>query len=56
MNANKMILSFSSPVMKAMFEADLKEGFEGADPIKLPGKTLHTLLDLMKAVHPQKPI
>ena len=50
MYANKMILSMSSPVMKAMFEADFKE--KDAKEIELPGKTLDTFLDLMKAVHP----
>ena len=48
--ANKMILSMSSPVMKAMFEADFRE--KRAETIKLPGKTLRSFLDLMKAVHP----
>ena len=48
--ANKMILSMSSPVMKAMFESDFRETHSEA--IKLPGKTLNVFLDLMKAVHP----
>ena len=48
--ANKMILSMSSPVMKAMFEAELKEN--DAKEIELPGKELKPFLDLMKIVHP----
>ena len=48
--ANKMILSMSSPVMKAMFEADFRE--KDVKEIELPGKTLDSFLDLMKAVHP----
>ena len=48
--ANKMILSMSSPVMKAMFKADFRE--KDAKEIELPGKTLDVFLDLMKAVHP----
>ena len=47
--ANKMILSMTSPVIKAMFEADLKE--QEAKEIELPGKNLTHFLDLMKAVH-----
>ena len=51
--ANKMILSMNSPVMKAMFEAELKEN-DGKE-IELPGKELRPFLDLMKIVHPPKP-
>ena len=43
--ANKMILSMTSPVMKAMFESDSKE-------IELPCKELKPFLDLMRALHP----
>ena len=48
--ANKMILSMSSPVMKAMFESDFKEKNE--TEIKVPEKKLNTFLHLMQAVHP----
>ena len=48
--ANKMILSMSSPVMKAMFESDFKE--KDAKEIELPGKEKRPFLNLMKAVHP----
>ena len=50
MYANKMILSLSSPVMKAMFTANFKE--KDAKEIELPEKKLGTFLQLMKAVHP----
>ena len=50
MYANKMILSMTSPVIKAMFEADFKEKNE--TEIKLPEKKLNTFLELMQAVHP----
>ena len=51
MYANKMILSMSSPVIKAMFESDFKEKNE--TEIKLPEKKLNTFLELMQAVHPK---
>ena len=49
MYANKTVLSMSSPVMKAMFEFDLKE--KDAKEIELPGKELVNFLDLMKIAH-----
>ena len=50
MYANKMSLSMTSPVMKAMFIANFKE--KDAKEIELPEKKLGTFLQLMKAVHP----
>ena len=47
--ANKMILSMSSPMMKAMFESDFKE--KDAEEIPFPGKELEHFLNLMKIVH-----
>ena len=54
MYANKMILSMNSPVMKTMYEAELKEN--DAKEIELPGKELQPFLDLMKIVHPHNRI
>ena len=48
--ANKIILSMSSPVMKARFESDFKE--KNLTEIKLPEEKLNTFLELMQAVHP----
>ena len=50
MYANRTVLSMSSPVMRAMFELDLRG--KKVKKIELPGKRLKPFLDLMKAVHP----